>query len=80
MRINRRHFITVFGGAMVALGIRERGPHRVACLRKPDGDVVKKVCDSQELAVAWLEENYRVGDEVMITNVGLDYIWKGDAS
>jgi hypothetical protein len=85
--VNRRNFLSWLGLAplVAAVPVASKPVRRIACLKRPDGAVVKRsflggdIKAAQNKAVEWLERTICEGDEIMITNPGMDYIWPGKA-
>jgi hypothetical protein len=84
--MNRRNFLSWLGlGPLFAVvPVAAEPVRRIACLKKSDGMVVKRsflggdIEAAQNKAVEWLARTLRDGDDVIITNVGMDHIWPGE--
>jgi hypothetical protein len=82
--MNRRNFLSWLGLAplVAAVPVTAEPVRRIACIKRPDGVVIKRsflgdeIEVAQNKAVEWLERTLRDGGEVMITNPGMDYIWQ----
>lgn len=82
--VKRRKFLSWLAiGPLVAV-VPAQPVRRILCLKRLDGTVVKYSFEGRDIeaaqnkAVRWLEHTLRDGDEIMITNPDMHYIWPGE--